>query len=295
MRLQRRPAVSAYLLFTLLPSTIASSVDCKDARDNGKTFDFSKLDGPKTVTWTYDLSPKSYGEIAFTIDICHPLDKTGAKGEDCPNGTRGMLQMFPSSVSSTQGAATRKRRMLNLPAILVCGYKTVFDAVHNSSTPAGPIPIAGDYTLSGGRHTDPKWTRLKTSDSQSDRDKEGMRLKIGGGSYFSGLKLRDQKAVVEFLCDRKDESGENRALLATDEPDDGKNVAGKPNDEERKKMEQTDDGEGGVLKFVSYEEVGDDDILSLEWRTKYACEDRTDEAGESSSGHWGFFTWFIIM
>ena len=189
-----------------------------------------------------------------------------------------------------------KRRMLNLPVLLVCGYKTVYDTFHNSSTNAGAIPIAGDYTLSGGGHIDPKWTRLKTSDSQSDRDKEGIRLKMGGGSYFSDLKERDQKAVVEFLCDRKDEPGERRrALLATDEPDDGKNVAGTPNEEERKKKEQTDDGQGGVLKFVSYSLVGEDEILSLEWRTKYACEDRTDDAGENSSGHWGFFTWFIIM
>ena len=121
-------------------------------------------------------------------------------------------------------------------------------------------------------------------------------MKMGGGSYLSGLKMRDQKAIVEFLCDRKDESGERRrARLARDESDDGEKVADAPNDEERKKKEQVDDGEGGVLKFVSYKEVGEDDILSLEWRTKYACEDRTDDAGESSSGHWGFFTWFIIM
>ena len=161
---------------------------------------------------------------------------------------------------------------------------------------AGAIPIAGADALGGG-HFDPQWTRLKTSDSQSDRDKEGMRLKMGGGSYLSDLKVRDQKAVVEFLCDHKDESGERkRALLATDESDEGGNVAGTPSEEEREKKKQTDDGQGGVLKVISYALVGEDDILSLEWRTKYACEDRTDDdAGESSSGHWGFFTWFIIM
>ena len=299
MRLQRRPAFSTYFLFTLLPSAIAINLDCSHVQTDDQKFDFSKLGGPKTVTLTYDLPPISYGEIAFTIDICKPLKKTGPKDEDCPNGTRGMLQMFSSSVAFYLGRCYTIRRMLNLPALLVCGYKTVFDTVHNTSTMAGAIPIAGDYSISGvggsGRF-DPKWTRLKTSDSQSDRDKEGMRLKMGGGKYQSDLGYRDQKAVVEFLCDRKDESGERkRALLATDESDDGGNVADTPSKEEREKRMQTDDGQGGLLKFIGYALVGEDDILSLEWRTKYACEDRTDDAGESSSGHWGFFTWFIIM
>ena len=95
MRLQRRPAFSTYFLFTLLPSAIAISVDCSNIVVDGQKFDFLKLGGRKTVTWTYDLPPNSYGETAFTIDICKPLDKTGPKGEDCPHGTRGMLQMSP--------------------------------------------------------------------------------------------------------------------------------------------------------------------------------------------------------
>jgi autophagy-related protein 27 len=52
------------------------------------------------------------------------------------------------------------------------------------------------------------------------------------------------------------------------------------------------------LRYLGYEKDNPDkdvDILKLEWDTKYACESQEDEDDVVKSGHWGFFTWFLIM
>lgn len=120
---------------------------------------------------------------------------------------------------------------------------------------------------------------------------------MGGGFYPPNKsKGKPQKAVVEFLCNRQEENEEKReSLISREDEDEGDDNGDNKDDAERKAKEQTEDGEGGILKFVSYEQVGDDKVLSLEWKTKYACEDATNGGEKSSSGHWGFFTWFIIM
>lgn len=183
--------------------------------------------------------------------------------------------------------------MLTLLLSPVCAIATPFNSTEHKNETKKVIPIAGDYTLSGavgGGHFDPKWTLLKSSDSPSDREKEGIRLSMGGGMY-PPKKGKLQRAVVEFLCLNKDAEDVERAFskMEDEEDDDDKK------EKERKAKEQTKDGEGGTLKFVSYEQVGDDEVLNLEWQTKYACEDVADGGKTSSSGHWGFFTWFIIM
>lgn len=208
------------------------------------------------------MPPAAYLETAFTIDICNTLTKTGPKGESCPNG-------------------------LN-----VCGIATLFNTVEEKNETAKVIPIAGNILAGGGGPSDPKWTRLSTSPIQSDRDKEGIRLTMGGGIYMK----KPQKAVVEFLCDRKDAAEERtKALLSREDADEDGDGGDDKKEQERKAKKQTDDGEGGILKFMSYGLVGDDEVLSLEWRTKYACEDAKDGGETKSSGHWGFFTWFIII
>lgn len=67
-------------------------------------------------------------------------------------------------------------------------------------------------------------------------------------------------------------------------------------DEENGDGEEEDDAS---LKFLSYKSEGEGknaiDVLRLNWRTKYACEDEIEKTPTSSSNHWGFFTWFIIM
>lgn len=62
------------------------------------------------------------------------------------------------------------------------------------------IPIAGDLkNVQGGGDLDPKYTRLKTSDSSADAQKEGVRIVLNGGSY-GGVQ---QRAIVEMVCDRQ--------------------------------------------------------------------------------------------
>ncbi len=104
-----------------------------------------------------------------------------------------------------------------------------------------------------------------------------------------GSKKDKQKAVVDFLCPTKKEE---RKRLRRDKD-------GKEDDDEEDDTadsEEVDDGAGGRLKFVKYEAVEDVMVLNLEWTTKYACEDAKEDGGKKdSSGHWGFFTWLIIM
>ena len=120
-----------------------------------------------------------------------------------------------------------------------------------------------------------------------------------GGKYAGTGKMRKQKAVVELLCDRSSEE-KRRTFSGRDDNDEDNEGGGSGDDEDsgsrrNKEAESTDDGKGGTLKFLDYDMVGDFQVLSLEWRTKYACEDAKSEEGGSGNGHWGFFTWFIIV
>ena len=170
----------------------------------------------------------------------------------------------------------------------VCAIERLFNPIEHKNTTHGVIPIAGEFGPTTGGSLDPKWTRLKSSSAPDDRGKEGLRLEMGGGKYKEEEdgKMHDQKAVVEFLCDKSTEE-RPRALSRRDDEEEG--------DEKDKEAEETDDGEGGKLKFLNYELVGHSQVhvLSLQWNTKYACENaKVDGKG---GGHWGFFTWFIIM
>ena len=167
------------------------------------------------------------------------------------------------------------------------------------------FPIAGDYSHSFGGALDPKWTRLKSSASNADKQNEGVRLEMHGGQDDDGQK---QKAIVEFLCDTNKVDDKKRHMLtAEDEEDDG------TGEDEDKKGEEVDDEHGGKLKLVSWDVEGGTKVLRLDWTTKYGCEDVKNDGKGSSKGHWGeflelqaltqgvltsslgFFTWFIIM
>ncbi|KAL9616154.1 MAG: hypothetical protein Q9204_008608, partial [Flavoplaca sp. TL-2023a] len=129
-----------------------------------------------------------------------------------------------------------------------------------------------------------------------DREKEGFRLALHGPKYpeKNGVK---QKAVIEFLCNDKAEEKEvmeKRGSVAARKAD----VDGDGEEEDHSATgEMADDGHGGTLKYLDYSMVGDSQVLSLEWQTKYACEDagKRGDDDKKSSGHWGFFTWFIII
>ena len=188
--------------------------------------------------------------------------------------------------------------------LLVCGIKRFINTEDGTISVVKPIAVAGEYRLSHGGALDPKWSRLKSSDSAADREKEGLRLSMEGG-----IKPEKQKAIVEFLCPPKDE-GKRRIRRDKHEKDekddkdekhekDGKDDKDEDEDEDDDTAtgEEVDDGAGGRLKYISYQEVKDTWVLTLEWTTKYACEDAHDKDRENkaSSGHWGFFTWLIIM
>ena len=165
-------------------------------------------------------------------------------------------------------------------------------------TVEGVIPIAGNYETSNGKGLEPKFERLKSKDTQT----EGLLMEIHGGQYAK----KNQKAVIKFECDldrtgnegfeaaegnmvsegaaglldQKGANATNFGAFVKDDPEDDK---------------QDDDKS---LTFVSYGAIDDKtDVLRLNWRTKYACEDFEDDDDDSSSksSHWGFFTWFIIM
>ncbi|SLM37818.1 Autophagy-related protein 27 [Lasallia pustulata] len=133
------------------------------------------------------------------------------------------------------------------------------------------MQIAGDYPHTSGRSLDPKWQRLKPASS-------GIRLEMHGGK-LPPPHGRKQMAVIDFLCPA--------AAAETAAATDGEEGEG-------------DGEEGAGLRFVGYgpaeeEEGKETDVLRLEWRTRYACEGSIGKGGEGKGGHWGFFTWFILM
>jgi autophagy-related protein 27 len=104
---------------------------------------------------------------------------------------------------------------------------------------------------------------------------------MNGGTYDK----RKQRAVIEFQCD-KDRTGNEgnekaNSLRQRDDNNDNKEVENE-----------------NSLTFVSYGSVeGKElmDILRLNWKTKYACEDAPDDDNIEKKAGWGFFTWFILM
>ena len=186
------------------------------------------------------------------------------------------------------------------------------------------VAIAGALENVGGSAFEYDVTRLKTSDSNSDSQKEGLRLVLKGGKHpLSGpvKERRPQRAIIELICDQdkkgtegeweSEDKYESSTKLRT--RDDQKDP--KDGDDKKKDGDGEDDGsESGVehqlkkpdaaLLWEGYHEEKDADVLRLTWLTKAACEKRDDknngdknkdEGDESASSHWGFFTWFVIM
>ena len=62
-------------------------------------------------------------------------------------------------------------------------------------------PIAGELKGKDGGNLNHEVQRLKTSDSNTDSKKEGLRLIMNGGSRSDEGNKRPQRAIIEFLCD----------------------------------------------------------------------------------------------
>lgn len=147
---------------------------------------------------------------------------------------------------------------------IVCGIEYV---THDNNTLVHKVvPVAGDF--SSDSPLSPQILRLKKSPAKSDAGKEGLRLTLQGGIYppdeKAGIK---QKAVIDLLCDKS---------LST--RDDGGDVSA---DEGAKKFE---------ISLKGYDEK--EGLLTLEWKTKHACE---AASGGSGGDGWGFFTWLFVM
>ena len=274
-------ALKLSLLVLTVPSSFvfASTYDCNHIRTDGQSFDLSPLTGAHSVSHIVSHPPSAIN-TTFTLDICKPLRRTKGvpKENECPNLTR------------------------------VCGIQhTVTD--DDSVPPLGVIPIAGDF-VHHGRALNAEWTRLKTSSSHADSEKEGLRVVMHGGKYpFKEEDGRNQKAVIEFLCDESRTGLEGLERNGEDKKEEGsgseeKKIVGKraEKDEKDEKDGKNHDDQPAdddrSLKFIRYgptSEDSEEDTLRLEWRTKYACEGSKDGGAGSKRAHWGFFTWFIIM
>ena len=171
------------------------------------------------------------------------------------------------------------------------------------------VAIAGALENHGGSTFEYEVTRLKTSDSHSDAQKEGLRLVLKGGKYPltpPAKEQREQKAIVEFLCDhnKKGTEGEWEAEDRYDSDqlqrrDDEESGGGDEGESSREHQLKNDDA---ALLWDGYGDESGTDVLRMTWYTQYACEstegnidDGEPEDDGNSSSHWGFFTWLVIM
>jgi len=176
----------------------------------------------------------------------------------------------------------------------VCGVDLETNWVENKTMVHEVVPIAGDYQMNHGLKLESTVQRLKDSESNTDSDKEGIRVTLSGGKSNNNNKNgKKQKAVIEFLCDPENDGKDTEVDDRPEDPDeDGKGEGEKRKREEKENKEKS-------LRFISYkDEKGDKGeewgVLRLEWNTKYACENAVDMPKEAGA-HWGFFTWLIII
>ncbi|KIY02461.1 uncharacterized protein Z520_02600 [Fonsecaea multimorphosa CBS 102226] len=253
------------LLLSLSHLAASVSIDCQHIRVDGKKFDLSKLAGRHSVSVHDTSRPPAEYNTTWTIDLCAPLKKLeGIRDQDqCPHGTR-----VCGVVRSWNPADDPEKKHVQVENV---------------------IPIAGNFESSTGAGLDPKVTRLKAQDANSD----GLQIELNGGNY-NHMK---QKAVVQLTCD-KDRTGNEekrkRSRKQKKRDDDGED-SDKDKDKNKDEVEQPSTSS---LEFVSYGQVEGKDkveVLRLNWRTKYACEDYADSDEATRKSGWGFFTWFILI
>lgn len=163
---------------------------------------------------------------------------------------------------------------------IVCAIERLINPIEKTDTISRIIPIAGDFPDS---KLNPSFTALSKATTS---DQEGFRAILNGGKY-SG---RTQQAIIDFICDPE--------FVGTE--GDFKPKDGYKNSKRAEEAVEEKAGNATAITFISYDAVDKIDTLKLEWKTKYACEnvddgdDATPGSG-TSTRHWGFFTWFIIM
>ncbi|KAK1761263.1 autophagy-related protein 27 [Echria macrotheca] len=237
---------------------------CKALSIDNHQFDLSALAGPHTVV-TSEFAPPSYYNRTYTLDLCGTLERKGeAEGRfKCPKGTS------------------------------VCQIKHHWNPEDKKSTVEEVIPIAGDLAEHGGGKFTWEATRLKTAENEGG--KEGLKVTLKGGVW----ETREQRAVVELRCNKTMEGKEGewesedeyvRPAAKRDDADKSKaeNGVGEPEHQLKK--------DGAALIWDGYKREGEVDTLYLTWYTKYACESAAGEPPvEDRGGHWGWFTWMVIL
>lgn len=286
----QKSLLSLLAVSSLLP--LASwALECNNILAQGVHFNLEKLGGPHIVHWQEeDLERDLLFKYNFTLDICDTLKwhKGGSLATECHHGA------------------------------MVCAIRETVDLSMDGNSTLTPIDIAGMYKMQSGRELDAKFELLRNSKSNSDAGREGVRVELHGGRLpFDDKKTGlDQRAIIEFVCDKE------RTGLEGDEKDNGEHESDPKDGDDQKDGDKKDgdnkDGnkkEGKLrrreesrkgkcedndhsLRFCGYErESFDKDkaakTLRLEWRTQYACEDAPP--AEDSGSHWGFFGWFFIM
>jgi hypothetical protein len=186
----------------------------------------------------------------------------------------------------------------------VCAIERLINPIEKTDTISRVIPVAGDLRDYKGGLLDASLTRLRTSPSPADQEREGLRIELNGGLY----QQRKQKAVVELICDP------NRTGLEGDFDPEDKYSKEKPKEKKNSAKRRREGGkdetevpkgngtcsDSSCMPALQFKKYGPDptnadvDVLHLQWSTKWACESLDGEA-PPTQGHWGFFTWFILL
>ncbi|KAF5025697.1 hypothetical protein F66182_2215 [Fusarium sp. NRRL 66182] len=276
-----RPDLLALLLPLLAgPVFAGETLDCAKIRADGHTFDLSKLGGQHSVVTTrFRPNPAAHYNTTYTLDICKPMDLgDDKKTPHCPNGTR------------------------------VCAITHLLKSDEKEADEiTNVVAIAGNLQDVGGSRFEATPTRLKTSDSDSDKGKEGLRLVLTGGKDpLTGRPNEkvDQRAIIDFICDPEKEgtegewvSSEKTTKLKT-RADEKEDKGDDDKDEGESTLEHQLKHDNSSLIWDGFEKEKDAKVLRLTWYTKHACEKRQESGGDdedSTSSHWGFFTWFILI
>ncbi|KAL4780502.1 autophagy-related protein 27 [Aspergillus varians] len=271
MRLFSSALVSAAALLPGLVS--ATNFDCAHINKDGYKYDLSPLGGVHEIYHAEKFN-ESIVNTTYVLNVCNILG-AGAIRENLNCGTSRNI----------------------------CGFRYTQNGGDSETRIAFPI-VGFEHLGSGAK--DAEINRLKKDDS----DKEGLRVKLSGGEYpEEENKKKNAGAVIEFVCD-PDRSGleglvkeEKRLLRAREEVEDGDGVdekdegegEGDGDDKDKAPFYDGSDPERS-LQFNSFGKADDDTyVLSLNWKTRYACDNYLKDRGASSSSHWGFFTWLIII
>ncbi|KAG9191566.1 hypothetical protein G6011_10300 [Alternaria panax] len=291
----RAPLLAMLALVCMLPHS-ADAFDCKDILADGVHFNFKELGGPHVVHYQEsDVTKELEWKYNFTIDICNSLKwhKGGSLATECHHGAR------------------------------VCGIRENIDLSKDDNSTMTPIDIAGTYSTQNGRNIDAKFENLGHSKSNKDAGLEGVRATLNGGRFPFDSKREgvNQRAIIEFVCDKERTGLEGDEMDKSPHEDGDKDDADDADDKDGKDAKNTKDDDQGdgkkqdklqprednakskcadndnSLRFCGYdlETEGKDksvQTLRLEWRTKYACADAPSPDGGS---HWGFFGWFFII